>query len=158
MYPFALHVSPIPPRLTDDLPLSLHGAVGNMNVDQPWITVQDAVGGVQNESMPPHGGVPLDHFSSTCFYFGAALRDGLDDKTLPIGLIHTAWGGSMIEEWLTGAEVAACRGADIADHNSLLWNTNVLPYLDMSVKGWVWYRKSDATPLPVAMRARTDGR
>ena len=34
-------------------------------------------------------------------YFGAGLRGLLKDDTRPIGLVHTAWGGSMIEQWLT---------------------------------------------------------
>lgn len=79
--------------------------------------------------------------SSTCYYFGDALLSGTASPVaVPIGLIHTAWGGSMIEEWLTAEEINKCKGADIADHNSLLYTTNVMPYLDMSVKGWVWYQ------------------
>ena len=148
-----------------------------MNADQTWTSLQDAVGGTQNKTMPGYGEVPLDHFSSTCLYFGDALSSQLDDDA-PVGLIHvswlsvcktnrvvgictlpplypsptlppthqphfraqTAWGGSMVEQWLTAEDVASCRGADIADHNSLLHNTNVLPYTSMSIEGWVWYQ------------------
>lgn len=57
--------------------------------------------------------MPLDHFSSTCLYFGEGLADAM--PTVPIGLIHTAWGGSMIEQWLTNQEIAECKGAGIAN-------------------------------------------
>ena len=41
-------------------------------------------------------------FSATCYYFGQSLTDELtkagDLDPTPIGLIHTAWGGSTIEQ------------------------------------------------------------
>ena len=51
------------------------GLKGNMNVDQPWIGAEAAVGGTTNETMPGFGEIPLDHFSSTCLYFGEGLAD-----------------------------------------------------------------------------------
>jgi hypothetical protein len=71
---------------------------------------------------------------------GESLTEGLGKDAPPIGLIHTAWGGSMIEEWVTDDVAAECTLADHAEHNELLWDTNVKPYLDMTVKGWVWYQ------------------
>eukprot|EP00966_Prymnesium_polylepis_P291626 6735604-Prymnesium_polylepis.1 len=89
--------------------------------------------------MPGYGELALDHFSSTCFYFGESLLEGgVDDR--PIGLVHTAWGGSMIEEWVTNEDVAACHGADIAAHNSDLYDSAVRPFLGMTLKGWVFYQ------------------
>ena len=41
----------------------------------------------------------LFHFSATCYYFGQSLTDELGATAPPIGLIHTAWGGSMVEQW-----------------------------------------------------------
>ena len=61
--------------------------------------------------MPDYGGVPLDKFSSTCLYFGTSLASARAHHNLsavPLGLVHTAWGGSMIEMWLTDADIAAC--------------------------------------------------
>ena len=119
--------------------LRITGLTGNMNKDQPWVTIEDAAGGLGNQTMPTYGQVDLDHFSSTCYYFGEALSTSLGSKT-PIGLIHTAWGGSMIEQWLTNEDIAACHGASIADHNEALFDNAVKPYLGMSVKGWVYYQ------------------
>ena len=64
--------------------LRLFGLKGNMNKDQAWLRVEDAVGGRDNKSMPSYGEVPLDLFSSTCFYFGEALtRDGVSGEARP---------------------------------------------------------------------------
>ena len=35
---------------------------------------------------------------------------------------------------------ASCGKTDVADHNSKLWALNVLPFVDMTVKGWLWYQ------------------
>ena len=127
--------------------MRITGLKGNMNVDQSWIKLVDAAGGASNSTMPNYGDVPLDQFSSTCFYFGEALMAGLSKTVedpqvaaVPIGLIHTAWGGSMIEQWLTDEDIAACKGANVADHNENLFDANVKPYAGMSVKGWVFYQ------------------
>ena len=161
--------------------IRIFGIKGNMNADQPWITLRDALKGNGDKpngdgdddgddastpaSMPAYGSVPLDKFSSTCFYFGEALSEGLaaaaaataaaaapgsaangvGGTPAPIGLIHTAWGGSMIEEWLTNEEIAACKGAAITDNNGIFHDQNVLPFVDMSIKGWAWYQVSVAT-------------
>jgi hypothetical protein len=63
--------------------------LGNMNVDQAWIPLADA-----NVLPPPTKGQgrpfsPLMSFSSTCYYFGESLSDGLGKDAPPIGLIHT---------------------------------------------------------------------
>lgn len=46
----------------------------------------------------------------------------------------------MIENWLTNEEIGACKGAAIDDRNEVLYDTNVRPYLDMTLKGWVYYQ------------------
>ena len=96
-------------RLAD---IRITGLKGNMNIDQPWITLTAAVGGSakENGTMPSYGDILLDKFSSTCIYFGMSLataRAGAKLAPTPLGLIHTAWGGSMIEQWLTD-EGALC--------------------------------------------------
>ena len=131
--------------------ISITGLKGNMNTDQPWITLLDAVGGAKNSTMPNYGDIPLDHFSSTCYYFGEGLVEGLAAKDgtdvaelaaapVPIGLIHTAWGGSMIEQWLTDDAIAECKGAAITAINENLFDANVKPYAGQAVKGWVYYQ------------------
>ena len=64
-------------------------------------------------------------FSASCYYFGESLTDELAQAggtPPPIGLIHTAWGGSIIEGWLPDTAIATCHGTDTsreADHSVL---------------------------------------
>lgn len=58
----------------------------------------------------------------------------------PIGLISTAIGGSMIEEWLPNATLDLCKNLSRSTSNEILYDSKVLPYLHMSIKGWLWYQ------------------
>jgi hypothetical protein len=64
-------------------------------VVSPWQTVVDAYqGGVKQNA--------LDSFSAACYYFGESLTDWMikaGEVTVPIGLIESAFGGTMIESW-----------------------------------------------------------
>jgi len=44
----------------------------------------------------------------------------------------------MIEEWLPNATSAECVGRSVAAHDETLWTQNVLPFLPMTVHGWLW--------------------
>ena len=63
---------------------------GNMNPDTPWTTMAMAAA-APNVFMA---------FSGTCYYFGESLSDLLGAAAPPLGLIHTAWGGSTIQNWI----------------------------------------------------------
>lgn len=108
--------------------IRIHGLKGNMNIDQVWSTAGAAC---QGEACSD-----LFQFSSTCWYFAESLAEKLKPQR-PIGLVHTAWGGSMIEAWTLDNVSASCAGMGTSQH---LWDTAVVPYLDMSIKGWVWYQ------------------
>ena len=41
-------------------------------------------------------------FSATAFFFGKKLYQ---DLNIPIGLIHTSWGGTPVEAWISGKEL-----------------------------------------------------
>ncbi|WP_375419722.1 sialate O-acetylesterase [uncultured Sphingomonas sp.] len=53
-------------------------------------------------------------FSAACFYMAQALRR---TAKVPIGAIHSSWGGSRISAWLSGA---ALHRADLGDEADLL--------------------------------------
>jgi hypothetical protein len=130
----------------------------------------------------------LDGFSATCYYFGESLSTFMASNQegvaalVPIGLIESAFGGTMIESWVdvntqlstctnitctsnqtehfTEATRAAClAGSDLstdrdgrdavydwqstakgAGANGQLYNGMVLPFVNMSVKGFTWYQ------------------
>eukprot|EP00937_MAST-01D_sp_MAST-1D-sp2_P001167 g1167.t1 len=121
--------------------IRIHGMSGNMNPTQPWATLEAALGTADDSDKSAFGS-----FSSTCYYFGEQLSDELaalsaDGKTAPpIGLIHTAWGGSMIEQWLTNQTIAQCANASLGSSNQQWHDQRVLPYVGTTVAGWVWYQ------------------
>ncbi|CAB9520745.1 Sialate O-acetylesterase [Seminavis robusta] len=65
-------------------------------------------------------------FSSTCWFFGQQVADGLDNQ-VPIGLISNNWGGTKIELWQPGG---------------YLYNAMIHPYMvgPMAVTGFTWYQ------------------
>jgi sialate O-acetylesterase len=48
-------------------------------------------------------------FSAACYYFG---RDVQSSRKIPVGLIHSSWGGTAIEPWLAPAGVHSLEGFD----------------------------------------------
>jgi hypothetical protein len=118
--------------------IRIHGMSGNMNPTQPWSTLKAAIATNNDSDMSLFGG-----FSSTCYYFAESLSDELaklPGDVTPIGVIHTAWGGSEIEQWLTNESVAKCTQANIGPSNAEYAETRVLPYVATTIKGFVWYQ------------------
>eukprot|EP01047_Picozoa_sp_COSAG01_P121790 COSAG01_NODE_50597_length_362_cov_0.593156_1_plen_120_part_11 len=98
----------------------------------------------------------LDSFSAACFYTAQELTDVLythntSDGTgraafVPIGLVESAWGGTMIEAWTPNATLnASCTnsvGGPVAtapQGNGGLYNGMIAPFLNMTIKGALWY-------------------
>ena len=129
-----------------DSDIRITGLKGNMNADLPWTTINDAVQPhsklqsplASKKATPGYNTISLDMFSSTCLYFGISLYKPAG--SIPIGLIHTAWGGSTIEEWVTNEDIADCKGSGVASDNERLYDTAILPYVDMTLKGWIFYQ------------------
>ena len=55
--------------------------------------------GIWEESNPQTAA----QFSATAYFFGKKLYD---DLKIPIGLIHTSWGGTPIEAWISGKKIS----------------------------------------------------
>ena len=112
----------------------------NMNPAFPWISLHDAVA---TRLVAEHGKVNstyLSTFSATCYYFGQSLTEELGADAPPLGLVHTAFGGSMIEQWLTEETVDSCKNSSnyTAVGGGEWWQSRVLPFSHMTLKGWAW--------------------
>eukprot|EP00911_Craspedida_sp_UC1_P000370 UC1_evm1s284 len=108
-------------------------------VAYPWKTARLAIAD-GNETVPSYS---LFDFSAACWYFAESLTNQLkkEGKEVPvIGLISTAIGGSMIEEWMPNSTIAGCKNLSLAPHNQMLYDKNVRPYLKMTLKGFLWYQ------------------
>ena len=57
------------------------------------------------ESSPQTSG----DFSATAYFFGKRLYETLD---VPVGLIHSSWGGTRIESWISAQFLSKCAGYD----------------------------------------------
>ena len=46
------------------------------------------------------------HVSAVCWLYGRMIHEGLDGR--PIGLIHSSWGGTCIEDWIPPEVLKEC--------------------------------------------------
>jgi sialate O-acetylesterase len=100
------------------------------------------------------------HFSAAAYYFGRNIHQILN---VPVGLIHSSWGGTEIESWMSGEmlqedpdfkdKVSDLRAADIdnraksnpttlgkSEYPTLLYNGMVNPIIPFGIKGVIWYQ------------------
>lgn len=91
----------------------------------------------------------VSNFSATAYYFGKQLYESL---RVPIGLINTSWGGSIIEAWMSEEslkkylEVSLTHLKDDKSvkypHTvaSMIYNAMMYPLKDIKIKGVIWYQ------------------
>jgi len=100
------------------------------------ISVKDYMHPAGSQSM-------MNMFGATCLYFGQFLTDLMREAgegDVPLGLMDVAWGGTMIEQWTDNVTSASCVNTSMKDSSGTLFNGMVAPFLNMSVKGWLWYQ------------------
>ena len=85
-------------------------------------------------------------FSALAYYYGQQLQRALN---VPVGLIHTSWGGSSIQAWISDEKLSAYQTVDLDAVNmtkspnrtpTLLYNAMVAPIISYGVKGLIWYQ------------------
>jgi sialate O-acetylesterase len=86
-------------------------------------------------------------FTATGYYFGRLINEALN---VPVGLIHTSWGGSRIEAWMTPASLKdvpekkiPTTDADIKVANgdgAVLYNGMLHPIVGYGIRGAIWYQ------------------
>jgi sialate O-acetylesterase len=86
-------------------------------------------------------------FTATGYYFARLLRQSLD---VPVGLIHSSWGGSRIEAWMPAAAVSDIPGKSLPapDANvknqigipTVLYNGMLHPVVGYGMRGAIWYQ------------------
>ena len=79
-------------------------------------------------------------FSAAAYYFGRDLQKHLK---VPVGLIHTSWGGTPAEQWTSKkvleAEPSLKSMAGNGD-NSTLYNGMIAPLIPFAIRGAIWYQ------------------
>lgn len=85
-------------------------------------------------------------FSAVAYYFGKQLQRVLD---VPVGMIHTSWGGSSIEAWMSKESILPFKEVDLENVNmsvstnhipTALYNAMVAPLIPYGIKGVLWYQ------------------
>lgn len=90
----------------------------------------------------------VNSFSATAYFFGRMLNQVLG---VPIGLIHTSWGGTRIEPWMSRNGVSAFNwittpSSDVRidnkfkDHPTVIYNAMIKPLTGFGIRGVIWYQ------------------
>jgi sialate O-acetylesterase len=89
----------------------------------------------------------VPNFTATGYFFGRLISQALD---VPVGLIHTSWGGSRVEAWMTPASLKdipekelPATDADIKIPNgspAVLYHGMLHPLAGYGIRGTIWYQ------------------
>lgn len=83
----------------------------------------------------------IGEFSAACYYMGKQLR--ANRKGVPVGLIHSNWGGSAARAWLDPVGVKALYGQAALDQLQL-YQRDPMAAAQAFVPQWYdWWRKND---------------
>ncbi len=77
-------------------------------------------------------------FGAVAYYFGLKLQDELESsegaKDVPVGLIHSARGGTIVEQWLPAG--TSYNGGDAGGH----YNGQIDAIIPFAMRGVTWYQ------------------
>jgi sialate O-acetylesterase len=89
----------------------------------------------------------VKNFSAVAYYFGRDLRKALG---VPVGLIHTSWGGTRAEAWTSRkvlesheewkGEFKNPPKSGNPNAPSALYNAMIAPLIPYAIKGAIWYQ------------------
>lgn len=85
-------------------------------------------------------------FSAVAYFFGQELQEILD---VPVGMIHTSWGGSSVQAWISREVISEYQEFDLSDVDiskgtnhipSALYNSMIHPLVPYTIQGALWYQ------------------
>jgi hypothetical protein len=89
--------------------------------------------------------------SAACYYFAESLIDlqtaeaaAGGPAVAPIGIVNTAIGGTMICDWTDNVTTATCKDPSLGESPQSLWDSKVLPFVNLTVKGFLWCKFKSA--------------
>ncbi len=127
-----------------DIAMSGNKAIRCFNVKRKSTTQKtDNVEGKWVAASPSTTG----NFSATAYYFARQIQQALD---VPVGIIHSSWGGSTIETWMSKEAIKNFpdkkileKDEDIEYENRsacLLFNGMIEPLVGFGMRGVIWYQ------------------
>jgi len=87
----------------------------------------------------------VKEFSAVPYFYGQRLQEILD---VPVGMIHTSWGGSLVEAWISNEVLSNIDTVDLSDVDldsgnrfpTVLFNAMINPLIPYTIKGVLWYQ------------------
>jgi len=88
----------------------------------------------------------VSDFSAIAYFFGQKLQEILD---VPVGMIHTSWGGSSVQAWISKEVISTFQEVNLDDVDiskgtnhipSALYNAMIHPLIPYTIKGALWYQ------------------
>ena len=79
----------------------------------------------------------VPEFSATAYFFARKLNEALH---IPVGIIHTSYGGSRVEAWMSGEAVAPYRDMPEVQNACILYNGMMNPIVGYGIRGFLWYQ------------------
>ncbi len=85
-------------------------------------------------------------FSAVAYFFGQELSEILD---VPVGMIHTSWGGSSVQAWISNEVISQYQEVDLTDVDitkgtnhipTALYNSMIHPLIPYGIRGALWYQ------------------
>jgi len=93
-------------------------------------------------------------FSAVCWFYARDVYTKLAQfgKGTPIGLIETTWGGQPIEHFSSQDALNKCMDPDKPVKDSVIWNGQINPFVNTTIKGAIWYQGEANNGHPGGMR------
>ena len=87
----------------------------------------------------------VSNFSATAYYFGSLIQELLE---VPVGLVHSSYGGSTIEAWMDRELLADFKDVELPMDSipvknrtpTTLFNGMIHPIVGYAIKGCIWYQ------------------
>ncbi len=85
-------------------------------------------------------------YSAVAYFFGQQLQEILD---CPVGLIHTSWGGSSVQAWISKEVISTYQDVNLDEVDitnrtnhipTALFNSMINPLIPYTIKGALWYQ------------------
>ena len=86
------------------------------------------------------------NFSAVAYFYGSQLQEILD---VPVGIIHSSWGGSSVQAWMSIEVLSPFQKVDLTDVDvkdkpnqipTALFNSMINPLIPYTIKGLIWYQ------------------
>jgi sialate O-acetylesterase len=94
----------------------------------------------------------VSDFSAVCYHFGRELQKKLQK---PIGLIHSSYGGTAIEEWVQKGDMPAkYMWPNSTRQDAAAYNGMISPLVPMKLSGVAWYQGESNQPRAVLYKSQ----